>query len=83
MAGKKSTEELTLAQKVKVMSKLFDSGCKTEQALQSLSIESILKIDGITIQDMTVIMEIQKRVKSRTLFSYLGGDEIEQPDQSD
>ena len=40
--------------------------------------ESILKIPNITIQDMTVIMELQKATKSGKLFSYLGGGIDEQ-----
>lgn len=73
MANKKPTDNLTLAQKVKVLQKLFDAGCKSEKDLQALSMENILQIDGITIQDMTVIMALQKQVKAHTLFSYLGG----------
>lgn len=73
MANKKPTDSLTLAQKVKVLQKLFDAGCKSEKDLQALSMENILQIDGITIQDMTVIMTLQKQVKAHTLFSYLGG----------
>ena len=71
-------EKITLQQKVKVLSKLFENGCKTEKELQSLNMESILKIPNITIQDMTVIMELQKQVKSNRLFSYLGGGDNEQ-----
>ena len=78
MANKKPTDSLTLAQKVKVLQKLFDTGCKSEKDLQALSMESILQIDGITIQDMTVIMTLQKQVKAHTLFSYLGGGGNEQ-----
>ena len=40
--------------------------------------ESILKIPNITIQDMTVIMELQKATKANKLFSYLGGGSDEQ-----
>ena len=71
-------DKITLQQKVKVLSKLFENGCKTEKELQSLNMESILKIPNITIQDMTVIMELRKQVKSNRLFSYLGGGDNEQ-----
>lgn len=71
-------DKITLQQKVKVLSKLFDNGCKTEKELQALNMESILKIPNITIQDMTVIMELQKQVKANHLFSYLGGGDNEQ-----
>ena len=78
MANKKSGDTLTLQQKVKVLIKLYESGCKTEKELQSLSMESILKIPNITIADMTVIMELQKQTKTNRLFSYLGGGADEQ-----
>lgn len=71
-------ETITLQQKVKVLNKLFDAKCRTEKELQALDMESILKIPNITIQDMTVIMELQKATKSNKLFSYLGGGSDEQ-----
>ena len=71
-------DTITLQQKVKVLNKLFDAKCRTEKDLQGLSMESILKIPNITIQDMTVIMELQKATKSGKLFSYLGGGTDEQ-----
>ena len=66
-------EAFTLQQKVKVLNKLFDAKCRTEKELQALTMENILKIPNITIQDMTVIMELQKHTKTNKLFSYLGG----------
>lgn len=66
-------DNFTLQQKVKVLNKLFDNGCKTEKELQALTMESILKIPNITIQDMTIIMELQKQTKANKLFSFLGG----------
>ena len=72
-------DSFTLQQKVKVLNKLIDAKCGTEKGLQALDMESILKIPNITIQDMTVIMELQKATKSNKLFSYLGGGNDEQP----
>ena len=74
-------DSFTLQQKVKVLNKLFDAKCRTEKELQALDMESILKIPNITIQDMTVIMELQKATKSNKLFSYLGGGSDEQPSE--
>ena len=53
-------DKATFQNKVKVLNKLFDSGCDTEKKLQQLDMESILKIPNITIPDMGVIMELQK-----------------------
>lgn len=77
MAAKK-TAALTLQQKVKVLTKLFESGCKSEKDLKALNLQSILKIPDITVPDMTVITELQEQVAKNRLFSYLGGDTDEQ-----
>ena len=71
-------DTITLQQKVKVLNKLFDAKCRTEKDLQGLSMESILKIPGITIPDMSLIIELQKQTKANKLFSYLGGGTDEQ-----
>ena len=71
-------DSFTLQQKVKFLKKLFDAKCRTEKDLQGLSMESILKIPGITIPDMALIIEFQKETKANKLFSYLGGGADEQ-----
>ena len=78
MASKRNTTVLTLQQKVKVLQKLFDSGCKTEKDLKALNLQSILQIPDITVPDMTVITELQEQVTKNKLFSYLGGGTDEQ-----
>lgn len=72
-------DKITFQQKVKVLTKLFDSGYNTEKKLQQLDMENILKIPNITIPDMTVIMELQKQTKVNKLFSFLGDGSDEQP----
>ena len=71
-------DKATFQNKVKVLNKLYDSGCDTEKKLQQLDMESILKIPGITIPDMSLIIELQKQTKVNKLFSYLGGGADEQ-----
>lgn len=78
MANKKPTTTLTLQQKVKVLTKLFESGCKTEKDLKALNLQSILQIPDITVPDMTIITELQEQVAKNRLFSYLGGGADEQ-----
>ena len=78
MANKKPTAVLTLQQKVKVLTKLLESGCKTEKDLKALNLQSILQIPDITVPDMTVITELQEQVTKNRLFSYLGGGADEQ-----
>lgn len=62
-----------LAQKVKILGKLYAADCNTEKQLQELKLEDILSISGITVPEMKEITEIQKQVKNKTLYSYLGG----------
>ena len=77
MATKKSTNT-GLQQKVKVLAKLYDSGCKTEKDLKALNLQSILKIPDISVADMTIITELQEQITKNRLFSYLGGVDDEQ-----
>ena len=83
MSVSKSAEELALQRKVKVMAQLFAIGCKTEGELQSLSMEAILRLPGITMEDLRIMMALQKSVKNRSLYSYLGGGDDERPDQNE
>ena len=62
-----------LNNKIKVLTKLFSVGCNTEKQLQELKMEDILSIPGITVPEMKEITELQKQIKNKTLFSYLGG----------
>ena len=77
MASKKGANA-ALQQKVKVLQKLYDSGCKTEKDLKALNLQSILKIPDISVSDMTVITELQEQISKNRLFSYLGGADDEQ-----
>lgn len=61
-------EKFTFQQKTKLLTKLFDAGCNTEKKLQQLDMESILKIPGITIPDMSLIIELQKQTKVNKLL---------------
>ncbi|MBQ1660093.1 MAG: hypothetical protein II059_09680 [Clostridia bacterium] len=83
MPAKRPEDNFSLQHKVKVLQKLFESGCKTEKELQSLTIETILKIPAITIPDMTVIMDLQRETKAHKLFSYLGGGKDEQQNNTE
>ena len=72
-----------LNQKIKVLNKLFDAGCKTEKDLKVLTLPTILKIPDVTVPDMTVITELQEQVAKNRLFSYLGGGTDEPSDTTE
>ena len=82
MAAKKSTNT-ALQQKVKVLAKLYEFGCKTEKDLKALTLPTILKIPDVTVPDMTVITELQEQVAKNRLFSYLGGGTNEPSDTTE
>ena len=56
---------------MRVITKLRDSGCRSEKALNELPMETVLTIPGINLQDIGIILEVKKQVKSNHLFSYL------------
>ena len=64
---------ITPQQKFKVLSKLFEAGFKTEKDLQSINFQNVFRIEGLSVQDMSIISELQKHAKSNKLYSYLGG----------
>ena len=83
MATKKTAAEQGLQQKMKVLAKIFDAGCKTEKDLKALTLPTILKIPDVTVPDMTVITELQEQVAKNRLFSYLGGGTDEPSDTTE
>ncbi len=72
---------ITPQQKFKVLSKLFEAGFKTEKDLQSINFQNVFRIEGLSVQDMSIISELQKHAKSNKLYSYLGGIFDEQKEQ--
>lgn len=75
MKNKNSEEIVTLQRKVKVLKKLYGMGCRTEKDLLSLTMLDVLNIENVSIQDIAIILAMQKHVKRHALFSYLGSVE--------
>ena len=72
---------ITPQQRFKVLNKLFEAGFKTEKDLQSINFQNVFRIEGLTVQDMSIISELQQYTKSNKLYSYLGGILDEQKEQ--
>ena len=66
MANRKTADVNILQAKVKVLKKLHLLGCKTEKELLALTMTDVLKIDNLSIQDIAIILELQRRVKKHT-----------------
>jgi len=76
-----NTTQLTFQQKIKVLTKLYEGGYSTEKGLQTLELVEMLKIPNITVPELSVIVDLQKSVKTHTLYSYLGGGAGERTEQ--
>ena len=75
----KTAEVMSFVGKMRLMRRLYFMGCKTEKDLLALSLLEVLRMEDITIEDIVVILELQRAVKKHTLYSYLfGQDEAEQ-----
>ncbi len=63
---------MTMAQKMRVMSKLRAMGYKDEKSIAALSFEDlIIKHENISPVELRAIAEIRKAVKGNSLYSYL------------
>ena len=76
-------DSLAFHQKIRLLTKLYDAGCNTEKKLEELDMEGVLKIPGLTLPDMSRILELQKQTKANKLFTYLGGGVNEQSKQNE
>ena len=72
---------ITPQQRFKVLTKLFEAGFKSEKDLQSINFQNVFRIEGLTVQDMSIISELQQYTKSNKIYSYLGGMFAEQKEQ--
>ena len=72
---------ITPQHRFKVLHKLFEAGFKSEKDLQSINFQNVFRIEGLTVQDMSIISELQQYTKSNKLYSYLGGMFDEQKEQ--
>lgn len=69
----KKIEVGTREHKLAVLELLWDNGVSDEKELAALDVSTMLCIDGLSIDDLKVMIELQKQVKAGKLFSYLGG----------
>jgi hypothetical protein len=75
------TVQTAFQQKVKVLAKLYEGGCASEKDLQTLELTEMLKIPNITVPELAIIVDLQRSVKTHTLYSYLGGGTDERTEQ--
>ena len=58
---------------IKVLNKVLDAGFTDEKAIAAMTIDDILKMQGVTVADIGIINELQKSIKANKVISVLGG----------
>ena len=57
---------------IKVLNKVLDAGFTDEKAIAAMTIDDILKMQGVTVADIGIINELQKSIKANKVISFLG-----------
>ena len=55
---------------VKVLEKLFEAKYTNERAISSLTIDQILALKGVSVADIAMINELQKKIKGHEVISF-------------
>ena len=53
--------------------KVLDAGFTDEKAIAAMTIDDILKMQGVTVTDIGIINELQKSIKANKVVAFLGG----------
>lgn len=61
---------------VKIIAKLMEAGFASEKEIQSMTMDNILSLPGITVAEIGIINEIQKAVKANKVITFLAGGEL-------
>lgn len=58
---------------VKVLNKVLEEGFTDEKAISAMTMDDILSIQSITVEDIALINDLQKSIKANKVISFLGG----------
>ena len=58
---------------IKVLQRLFDAGYGTEKEIVNMTMDEMLALPGVNVADLCIISELQKRIKTNKVISYLSG----------
>ena len=59
---------------IKVIQRLFDAGYGTEKEIVNMTMDEMLALPGVNVADLCIISELQKRIKTNKVISYLSGE---------
>ena len=63
-------------QRIRIINKLIEAGFADEQAIRAMQVQDFMTLQGITIGDIAIFLELQEVVKTNKVFSYLAGMEM-------
>ncbi len=56
---------------VRVLSKILDAGFTDEESIIAMTIDDILSVQGVTVEDVTLINILQESIRTRKVISFL------------
>lgn len=62
---------------VRVLTRMVEAGFDTEKAIQSMTMDDILKLPNINVSDIAMINDLQKAVKAGKVVEFLAVQEKE------
>lgn len=67
---------MNVTQIAKSIEKLFNAGFDDDKLILAMQLEDVQKIEGITIQDINIIIKFKKAIRTKQIVKFLTGKEI-------
>lgn len=64
---------------VKVLNKILEAGFTDEKAIAAMTMDDILSMQGITVEDISLINDLQKSIKANKVISFLAAMPMNDP----
>ena len=61
---------------VKVINKIFEAGITEEKDISAMTLDEILEIQCITVEEIGMINDLQKAIKANKVITFLGGGAV-------
>ena len=72
MENKNKFNTLVIA---KTLDKLFSKGFNTEKTILAMTMEDLGKLPDVSANDMAIIIDLKRAIKSKQIISFLSGYE--------
>ena len=67
---------------VKVLEKLLEANYVKERVVSSITVDQMLALRGVSVSDIAMINDLQKRIKEREVLSFFADGLISEKDTS-